>query len=362
MSQSDDEDPVVQDSASEQGGSQGMGDVQGQIQELSRKHAEAMAAIANLSREPTRSYIYVPRERHIQSFSGDFSKDSRNVDEFIEEVERVLLVRNQTPEDQTDFVLSLLKGAALEEVRLRGGDLPQRAGDIFAYLREAFREKRSLAQLLQTFYTRKQLEGEDLRAYSHALSQTLCSALKQSPDAVGNVNVALRDQFIEGVRDAALRRELRKLVRDKPQSTLIEVRDEALMWSLEDPKLRASKVVLNRNVSSEAAEAQCAAMVMPTASSVTLDEVLKVVAEQGKAIGELTQAVQKLTSHCTKPESVNYTKSKMQPRFTDDGQPICFKCNGVGHIAKNCVRRNKQRVNDDASSSMPQGNAHPRSL
>lgn len=361
MSQSDDED-AVQGAASEQGLRHDMDDVQGQIQELSRKHAEAMAAIANLSREPTRSYIYVPRERHIQSFSGDFSKDGRNVDEFIEEVERVLLVRNQTPEDQTDFVLSLLKGAALEEVRLRRGDQPQRTEDIFFYLREAFREKRSLAQLLQTFYTRKQLEGEDLRAYSHALSQILNSLLKQSPDAVANVNVALRDQFIEGARDAALRRVLRKLVRDKPQSTLIEVRDEALMWSLEDPKLRASKVALNRNVSSEATEVQCAAVVMPAKSSVTLDEVLKLVAEQGKAIGELTQAVQKLTLHCTKPESVNRTKSQMQPRFTDDGQPICFKCNGVGHIAKNCVRRNKQTVNEDASSAVPQGNAHPRSL
>ncbi len=69
---------------------------------------------------------------------------------------------------------------------------------IFSYLREAFREKRSPAQLLQTFYTRKQLEGEDLRAYSHALLQILNSVLKQSPDAIANVNITLRDQFIEG--------------------------------------------------------------------------------------------------------------------------------------------------------------------
>lgn len=82
-----------------QGLSHDMNDVQGQIQKLNRKHVEAMAAIANLSREPTRSYIYVPRDRHIQSFSGDFRKDERTVDEFIEELERVLLVRNQTPEE-----------------------------------------------------------------------------------------------------------------------------------------------------------------------------------------------------------------------------------------------------------------------
>ncbi len=114
MSQSEEEAAVVHGAASQRG----TGNVQEQIQELSRQHAEAITAIANLSREPARSYVYVPRECHIQPFSGDLGKDDRNVDEFIE-VERVMLVRNQTPEDQADFVLSLLKGAAVEEVRLR---------------------------------------------------------------------------------------------------------------------------------------------------------------------------------------------------------------------------------------------------
>ncbi len=105
MSQPEEEAVVVQGVVS----ARGMGNVQEKIQELSRQHAEAMAAIANLSREPTRSYLYVPRERHIQPFSGDLGKDNRNVDDFIEEVERVLLVRNQTSENQDDFVIFLLK-------------------------------------------------------------------------------------------------------------------------------------------------------------------------------------------------------------------------------------------------------------
>lgn len=90
------------------------------------------------------------------------------------------------------------------------------------------------------------------------------SVLKQSHDAVANVNVALLDQFIEGVRDATLWRVLCKLLRDKPVNFLIEVRDKALMWPLEDPKLCANKVALNgskaskalnHNVISEATEA-----------------------------------------------------------------------------------------------------------
>ncbi len=151
MSQPD-EAPVSQgdEYGDEHGASSNRRDMHEQIQELNRKHEETMAAITNLSREPTRSYIYVPRERHIQPFSGDFNKDGRDVDKFIEEVERVIPARSQAAEDQLDFVLSLLKGAALEEVRMRMGNDPKHPCDIFEYLRAAFREKRSVSQLLQT--------------------------------------------------------------------------------------------------------------------------------------------------------------------------------------------------------------------
>lgn len=106
--------------------------------------------------------------------------------------------------------------------------------DLFAYLRNAFGERRSVTQLLQSFYNRKQADGEDLRDYSHALSQILSSVVKQSTNAISDENTVLRDQFIEGLKNATLRRELRKMVREKPHSSLLEVRDEALLWEMED--------------------------------------------------------------------------------------------------------------------------------
>ncbi len=74
-----------------------------------------------------------------------------------------------------------------------------------------------------------------MRDLSHALSQALSSDLKCSPDAIVNERVALRDQFVEGVRDPFLRRELRKFVRDHPRCTMIDVRDEAQLWFVEEP-------------------------------------------------------------------------------------------------------------------------------
>ncbi len=59
--------------------------------------------------------------------------------------------------------------------------------------------------------------------------------------------LALRDQFIEGIRDMTLHRELHKLVREKPQSTLFNVREEAMMWVVED-RPRGANVARTLNI------------------------------------------------------------------------------------------------------------------
>ena len=208
--------------------------LQSQILELSKKYDDVMSTIANLGDVQTRSIVYIPREKHIVPFCGEPGKDVHTVDEFIEEVERAIRARGLRSEDQVDFVLSLLKGPALEEVKLCTRGRVGQPSDLFTCLRGAFREKRSTPQLLHAFYARRQLDGEDLRDYSHALSQLLNSTLRQSPDAIANAPLALRDQFIEGVRDLALRRDLRRLIREKPDCSLFDVREEAIMWALED--------------------------------------------------------------------------------------------------------------------------------
>ncbi|KAL1263486.1 hypothetical protein QQF64_006225 [Cirrhinus molitorella] len=83
------------------------GDLTDQLRDLQSKHEQAMAAMSALNQ---RSYVYVPRERHVLPFCGDMEKDGRSVDDFIEEVERVLRARHQSDQDQFDFVMSLLRG------------------------------------------------------------------------------------------------------------------------------------------------------------------------------------------------------------------------------------------------------------
>lgn len=290
---------------------------------------------------------YMPRERPIQAFSGDSINDGRSVEEFIEEVKRVLRAREQSREDQLDFILSLLRGPALDEVRLCLGDQPGQPSDIFGFLREAFGEKCSATQLLQTFYNRKQVDGKDLRQYSHALSQILSSIVKQSRASLPREKEMLRDQFIERLRDLALRRELRKFVRDNPQSNLLEVRSEAILWYMEDSKPQGPRVVKNRQVQYEvASEPQCAAIAVEKDHSDPLHAIQRTVAQQDKQIAklgkngsELTSVLKELTAFQAKQAvRASGRGPRSQPQYDTEGHPICFKCRGTGHIAKNCTQ------------------------
>ncbi|XP_067309558.1 uncharacterized protein [Pseudorasbora parva] len=333
-------------------------DIRLKLRELSQKHDNAMATLESLKGGLNKTYVYVPRERHISPFTGDSEKDGRTVDEFVEEVERALRARNFTPNDECDFIMALLRGAALEEVRLRSDVDTDTATDILTYLREAFTDRRSSAQLLQDFYSRKQKEGEDIRDFSHALAQALVQITKRAPEAVGDEKIMLRDQFVEGIRDPALRRELRRYVRDKPESSMVEVREEAYLWGWEEPSGRV-RTPKSRSgpYGSFSESAHCAEMKAMGHKPDALSKVMDVVTEQGRQILELTQAVKSLMTQQQRAGGLQGNNARAQLRFTEDGKPICLKCQEAGHIARNCPQ--KRNFKKPAPLSSESGNGTP---
>lgn len=165
--------------------------------------------------------------------------------------------------------------------------------------------------------------------------------------------VAVRNQFVEGIKDSALTRELCKMVRLRPGSALLEVRQEAIAWSLED-RPSNTRVAKNRSVLCDTVMGggQCTGSAKENAS-LTLDEILKVVTEQGKAIGELANVVRQSVTLRERPNK-GWRIGRMF-EFTDDGKPICFKCIGNGDIAREC-KLHKPRSKHTASDAFFQVN------
>lgn len=117
-------------------------ELRAKLSELSNKHDQAMARITALSDGSSRSYVYLPRERPIQPFSGDATVDGRSLEEFIDEVQRGIRTRGLGNDDQVNFIFSLLRGSALEEIKLCTGGEQIEPEEIFCFLREAYGERR----------------------------------------------------------------------------------------------------------------------------------------------------------------------------------------------------------------------------
>lgn len=172
-------------------------------------------------------YVYVPRERKCPRFSGKASQDPLGVEDWIDEVRNSLTLRHMSDLEQTFFVFDLLDGEAKAEIKFRAPTERDTSEKIFSILLETYGSFKSYVGLQTQFFQRKQMEGESLREYSHALMSLIEPIKRRDSKCFANPDSVLRDQFIEHVRDSMLRRELKRRVRMDPSLTFLDVRTEA---------------------------------------------------------------------------------------------------------------------------------------
>ena len=199
----------------------------------------------------TRQLVVVPNEHQLRKFSGRQGENELSIDDFIDNAKSAITSRGLPSSEQANFIFSYLEGPAEEEIKLYPKSSLKEPEAIFNLLQESFGEKRSVPQLLKAFYDRRQQEGETLRSYSHALRDLQAKILKKQPK-MSDSDSALRDHFLENVRDSLLRKELRKFVRDHPSVSFLDVREEAIRWAEEDEKISTprSRVVSSQETTS----------------------------------------------------------------------------------------------------------------
>lgn len=285
------------------------------------------------------SIVYVARDRKIKTFAGIRNEDN-TVEEFIENIQSVIKARKMPVGDQSDYISAHLEGLAKEEIKLHCSSERDTAEKIYALLREAFGERRSLPQLLRNFYERRQKEGESLRSFSHALSELLERVIAKNPTAIPDRDQALRDQFSDNVREPMLRKELKRMARTETSCRFLQVREEALRWAEEEERpLPSRKTASNQETlctasanaqEARAPEARTQEARTQEAHDPKLDMICKALEDQRKSMEKLSAT---LTAFAHTAQ-----RSPVQP------QPVrrkitCYNCNREGHLARDCRSR-----------------------
>ena len=175
--------------------------------------------------------VYIEREPQVRCFLGD--RDPERVLAFESEVKRAWKFISEDDETRRlDIILSHIGPAVRVELSCRDPESQETASKLLDLIVKVYGESRSSLELLQVLLQQKQA-SDDLRTYSHRLKR-LFDALTRLQLELGEVvqpETTLRDQFIVGLTDLYLKRELKEKVKLLRNLSFAAIRETALEYA-----------------------------------------------------------------------------------------------------------------------------------
>lgn len=277
--------------------------------------------------------VFAPRERKVRKFSGTSTEEYYPIQDFLQEIQSVFDARRMTPAERADYIIPNLEGPAREEVRYRTAAERRDPGRLQEILEGVFGEKLMSAQLLARFHNRRQEPGESLQQFCHQLMQ-IGSRIKA---VGGNVDHLMGEVFAENVRDINLRRELKRLKRERPVISFFDLREAAILWvdEGEDKPVRRTVGVHQTEVA-----------VVQTDKVVELQATVE---KQQRTLDDLVAGMKNLleaqSSGDRKGSYVQEHRPKKRPPLKDEqGRFICYHCKKPGHTRRDCTERKQSGV------------------
>ena len=176
----------------------------------------------------------------LRKFSGE-----ENTEDFIQETLTLLSLLNLTPKQAATWIIDALEGSARSLILAQSAnaiDTPQKILDI---LRNEWGEKKTQTTLRKAYYRRSQGSGESVSEYGTAI-QTLWRKCNDQVPIQEQLSVdSLLMTFIDGLRTAALRRELKKVLQMAQQPVafgdLVQLARDWMVEEKPDESVRASE-------------------------------------------------------------------------------------------------------------------------
>lgn len=267
-----------------------------------------------------------------QKFSGEKTAQENNFQDWHNMQKSMFDMYPFSEAQKVSALISNLDGEAKREVLALPIAERVTSGQILTFLKNNYGDTVPLATLRSQFFTRKQRTDESVRQFALVL-QELSNRLESRGDHTTGGYV-LRDQFILGLFDAGLRRELQGMVRASSDIAFVDIKREA---------------ILQADAFGEVRQAVAATVQMkPTLDTTKLvEEIKQEVFLQLK--GEIKEMVAGMMSEVREGVQNMWPKSEgVRPRyelmggrrssdqFDHQGRPICRRCKQVGHIERRC--------------------------
>lgn len=293
-----------------------------------QREAMAMAKVAlEQKNQPT---VYIQRDRKCSDFSGSKNNDEQSIEEWVAAMKSYFKVCKIPEEDQVELLKQHLKGEAKLTVRLMLEDGSPDIKSVFKVLEEVYGDKVPVGTRLREFYDRKQMAGEKIRAFAYDLQEKIRKLKRRDPDRFPDPDAVLKEQFVLGLHDDSLRREMKRHAKTGPPSTFSALMQAAIDWSEEEeaPLTTPAKIPSRGTVSATIAERDSVLSLQSLHESIQ-----RLAARQDEFFTALQKADLGIRSQ---------VEVKRPPLRDQDGRLICYTCGKPGHTSRNC-QQNKGR-------------------
>ncbi|XP_063962087.1 uncharacterized protein LOC135155782 [Lytechinus pictus] len=273
--------------------------------------------------------------------AGDLS-----LEEWLEEFSSYTTHYQLSGEAKAQSLVDHLAGVAKEEVLCRDEDVRKDSDQIINVLQSLFAASESVPSLSQSFYNRRQQEGESLADYSRALMR-LYDRMEKAASSTEDKNAlkrlkdsSLKERFVCGAKEKWVQRELRRIEMSSKSKNFLEMRSEVLeFFSGQEP--RSSPRV--HEVYAERAD-MCSSFPKQEKEQEQSD-VKAELADLRREVAQIAKSVQALTQYTQTPKKI---KKKLKcynclreghTKKDCTEEVVCFNCHQTGHMGRECPKK-----------------------